>query len=62
MLLFLSLFTFFQGIMNCETLATYKKKLPSLANMHGQADIITDDLSLLERLVLPVKKIIKESV
>jgi len=29
--------------------------------MQGQADIITDDISLLERLILPVKKILKES-
>jgi len=28
----------------------------------GQADIITEDISLLERLVLPVKKILKESI
>ena len=43
-------------------LTTYKKELPYLPNMQGQADIITEDLSLLERLVLPVKKILKESV
>jgi len=30
--------------------------------MQGQADIITEDLSLLERLVLPIKKILKESI
>jgi len=41
---------------------TYKKELPYLANMQGQADIITDDISLLERLVLPMKKILKESI
>jgi len=41
---------------------TYKKTLPNLSNMQGQADIITDDISLLERLILPVKKILKESV
>jgi len=39
-------------------ITTYKKELPYLPNMQGQADIITDDLSLLERLVLPVKKIL----
>ena len=38
---------------------TYKKELPYLPNMQGQADIVTEDLSLLERLVLPVKKILK---
>jgi HlyD family secretion protein len=41
---------------------TYKKELPYLPNMQGQADIITDDISLLERLVLPLKKILKESI
>ena len=41
---------------------TYKKKLPFLPNMQGQADIVTDDLSLLERFILPVKKILKESM
>jgi len=43
-------------------ITTYKKELPYLPNMLGQADIITEDLSLLERLVLPVKKILKESI
>ncbi|MCL1934676.1 MAG: HlyD family secretion protein [Candidatus Azobacteroides sp.] len=43
-------------------ITTYKKELPYLPNMQGQADIITDDLSLLERLVLPIKRIWKESV
>ena len=41
---------------------TYKKELPWLPNMQGQADIITEDLSLLERLILPVKKILRESI
>jgi len=40
---------------------TYKKKLPYLSDMQGQADIITEDLSLLERLVLPIKKILKKN-
>ncbi|GHT47636.1 hypothetical protein AGMMS49965_25760 [Bacteroidia bacterium] len=43
-------------------LTTYKKELPYLPNMQGQADIITEDISLLERLFLPIKKILKESV
>jgi HlyD family secretion protein len=30
--------------------------------MQGQADIITEDISLLERFILPVKKILKESI
>ena len=42
-------------------ITTYKKELPYLPNMQGQAAIITEDLSLLERLVLPIKKILKES-
>ena len=41
---------------------TYKKELPFLPNMQGQAEIITDDISLLERFFLPVKKILKESL
>ena len=43
-------------------ITTYKKELPYLSNMQGQADIITEDLSLLERLVLPIKKILKENI
>ena len=38
----------------------YKKELPSLPNMSGMADIITEDMSLLERFVMPMKKIFKE--
>ena len=41
---------------------TYRKKLPFLPNMQGQADIVTDDISLLERFFLPVKKILKENL
>ena len=41
---------------------TYKKELPYLPNMQGQADIITEDISLLERFILPIKKILSESV
>jgi len=39
----------------------YRKKLPFLPNMQGKADIITENISLLERLVLPIKKILKEN-
>ncbi|MDR2407692.1 MAG: HlyD family secretion protein [Bacteroidales bacterium] len=42
-----------------KLLTTYKKELPYLPNMQGRADIITEDISLLERFVLPVKKILK---
>ena len=41
---------------------TYNKHLPFVPQMEGQADIITEDLSLLERLVLPIKKIVTESL
>ena len=41
---------------------TYKKELPWLPNMQGQAEIITEDISLLERFILPIKKILKESI
>ena len=42
-------------------ITTYKKELPWLSNMQGKADIVTEDLTLLERLVLPIKKILKEN-
>ena len=35
----------------------YKKELPQLPDMQGIADIITEDMSLLERFVMPLKKI-----
>lgn len=41
---------------------TYKKELPFIPNMEGQADIITDDLSLLERFLLPIKKILTDNL
>ncbi len=41
--------------------STYKKTLPFLPEMEAQADIITEDISLLERFFMPVRKIIKES-
>ena len=41
---------------------TYKKELPFLPEMEGQAEIITEDMTLLERFLLPLKKIITESV
>lgn len=36
---------------------TYNKNLPSLPQMQAQADIMTDDVSLLERFFMPLKKI-----
>jgi HlyD family secretion protein len=41
---------------------TYRKELPSLPNMQGRADIVTEDISLLERFILPVKKILSENM
>lgn len=41
---------------------TYNKELPFLPEMEGQADIITEDITLLERFLLPLKKVITESL
>jgi HlyD family secretion protein len=41
---------------------TYKKNLPYLPEMTGQADIITEDISLLERFIMPVKKVLSEGL
>jgi HlyD family secretion protein len=38
----------------------YKKELPYLPNMQGIADIITENMSLLEWFVMPLRKIFKE--
>ena len=48
--------------LNDGLITTYKKELPYLSDMQGQADIITEDISFLERLILPVKKILKENL
>jgi hypothetical protein len=37
----------------------YNKILPITQQMLGSADIITDDLRLLERLFMPVRKMIR---
>ena len=47
--------------LNNRLITTYKKQLPYLSDMQGQADIITEDISFLERLILPLKKILKEN-
>jgi len=47
--------------LNDGLVTTYKKALPFMSDMQGHADIITEDISFLERLVLPVKKILKEN-
>lgn len=41
---------------------TYGKQLPFVSEMEGQADIIADDRSLLERILLLIKKIQTESL
>lgn len=41
---------------------TYNKQLPYLPDMQAQADIVTEDISLLERFFLPLKKIWKEGM
>jgi HlyD family secretion protein len=38
----------------------YQKELPYLPNMQGMADIITQNMSLLERFIQPLRKIFKE--
>ena len=38
------------------------KELLYLPNMQGQADIITEDISLLERFISPLKRILSESI
>ncbi|GHV59524.1 hypothetical protein FACS1894182_13750 [Bacteroidia bacterium] len=45
-----------------QLITTYRKELPYLPNMQGQADIVTEDISLLERLILPLKRILRESI
>ena len=39
---------------------SYDKELPFLPEMEGQADIITEDISLLERFLMPIRKVITE--
>lgn len=41
---------------------TYGKELPFVPGMEGQADIVTENRSLLERFLLPVKKVWTEHV
>jgi HlyD family secretion protein len=43
-------------------ITTYKKELPYLPNVRGQADIITDDISLLSRFFMPMRKIWKNNL
>lgn len=43
-------------------MTVYKKELPYLPEMRGQADIITDDITLMERFIMPIKKILSEGL
>ena len=40
-----------------ELLTTYGKTLPFLPDMKGQADIITDDITVFRRLIMPIRQI-----
>lgn len=40
---------------------TYGKELPYLPEMQAQADIITEDISLLERFFMPIRKTLNEN-
>jgi HlyD family secretion protein len=37
--------------------STYNKRLPDLPDFQGRADIVTEDISLLERFIQPIRKI-----
>ncbi len=41
---------------------TYNKELPYLPQMTGQADIITKDISALERFIMPIRKAVSEGL
>ncbi|MFV0329287.1 MAG: HlyD family secretion protein [Dysgonomonas sp.] len=45
-----------------ELITTYKKELPYLPNMTGTADIITKDISVLERFIMPLRKALTEGM
>lgn len=43
-------------------LTSYKKELPFVPEMEGEAQIITKDLSLLERFLMPMKRVLTEHI
>jgi ATP-binding cassette subfamily B protein len=46
-----------------DTLITnYRKRLPFKQNMQGAAEIIIEDISLAERLIFPLKAILKDNL
>lgn len=36
---------------------TYGKELPFMPLMKGDADVITDDLTILQRIIMPLRKL-----
>jgi HlyD family secretion protein len=45
-----------------ELSTTYGKTLPFLPNMKGRADIVTDDITVLQRFIMPLRQIWKKGV
>jgi len=45
-----------------ELLTTYGKMLPFLPDMKGQADIITDDITVFQRFIMPLRQIWQKGV
>lgn len=43
-------------------MTNYKIELPFSYELQGQAEIVTEDLRLIERFVMPIKRLIKESL
>ncbi len=43
-------------------LTSYRKELPFIPEMEGEAQIVTKDLSLLERFIMPIKKVLTEHI
>ena len=53
--------SFYTGtiVLNDSLVTNYGKNLPFKQNMQGLAEIITEDLSLAERLLFPLKEVFK---
>lgn len=43
-------------------ITNYNKQLPISREMQAQADIVTEELRLIERFFMPLKKIFKEGL
>ncbi len=50
---------FYSIILPNELTTTYKKELSFKSGMTGQAEIITEDIRLIERFVNPIKAVLK---